>query len=306
MAKLQSLHILVTGGAGEIGSQLVHTLSAKGHRLRVLVLPNDPNRDRLNNLDVEVVEGDISNPTSLNRICDGIDTIYHLAAILLGEDKDSFERINHRGTLYLANAALAARVKHFIYISSASVVYPQTTYYSRSKKRAEISLRNIVNDSQMNLTIVRPTLVFDGKGGLEYALFRKHLERFPLFAFMLGSGRALKRPVFVDDLIDGLGKLATNSTCYNKTYNLSGGEVLSLNKLAKLLLTYADKKRALIHLPLPLVYPFITLAGKIIGKSLLIEHTIAGLSQDADLDPQLAVGDLDYRPRGISEILLKK
>src|SRR5215471_11332952 len=125
--------ILVTGAAGVMGRRLVARLLADGFRVRSLVLPGDPERERLVALGSEVCEGDVRSPETLRGICAGVDTVYHLAAIIISHDPSVFARINRDGTANILAEADAASVRHFIYVSSASVTYPKRTPYAESK-----------------------------------------------------------------------------------------------------------------------------------------------------------------------------
>ncbi|MBW2732711.1 MAG: NAD-dependent epimerase/dehydratase family protein [Deltaproteobacteria bacterium] len=288
--------ILVTGGAGEIGSRLVAKLLGRGFRVRALLLPNDERRDRLEGLDCEIVEGDITSPTSLHEALRGVHTIYHLAAVLLVEDRQLFSAVNVVGTAHMLAAASQAGVNHFVHVSSASVVYPITTPYSRSKRAAE---RLVARASGLeHVTIVRPTLVYDGEGGLEFSLFSSHVQRFPLVP-LVGHGGAMKRPVHVDDLLSGLAAIAGNARSYGKTYNLSGSETVSIRDLATLIAKRNGWRRRFVPLPVNLCRAGAHVLSRAMGRSLLAEHTLVGLTQDAALDCEAAERDLGYAPVGV-------
>jgi nucleoside-diphosphate-sugar epimerase len=300
MKQPRQQRILVTGAAGEIGSKLVRELTARGNLVRALLLPDDPCAQRLDGIEmVERVTGDITRAESLDSVFDEVEIVYHLAAVLLVEESGLFNRVNVEGTRNVARGAAAAGVTQLIHVSSASVVYPRTTCYSRSKRAGEQEVWEAAEGSAMHVTVVRPTLVYDGEGGLEFALFVAHLKRFPV-ALMVGGGEALKNPVHVDDLLGGLAALAGNQATHGKTYNLSGGEVLSLRDLARLLLAHSGlPHRPLLALPVPLCRLAAALAGQVMKRPLLMQHTVAGLTQDADLDPTAAARDLGYAPRGV-------
>jgi len=112
--------ILVTGGAGVMGSRLVKGLVAGGHGVRVLTLPGDPYVSRLEGVDCEVVYGDVSDADSLEGIFESVTTVYHLASIIIAYDMDLLRRINIDGTRNMVEGALATGAEHFIYVSSAS------------------------------------------------------------------------------------------------------------------------------------------------------------------------------------------
>src|SRR5262245_11687355 len=168
--------VFVTGAAGVLGSRLVARLLAAGHSVRGLVLPGDTQRERLSQLGCEIWEGDICDPAALRGCCADVDMVYHLAAIIISYDPSTFTRINLDGTAHVVAEAEASGVKHFVYISSASVTYPRRTPYADSKLAAE----KVVAAANFQHTIVRPTLVYDRQGGQELQMFLDYLLRFPV------------------------------------------------------------------------------------------------------------------------------
>ena len=287
--------VLVTGAAGVMGRRLVRGLLERGGRVRALVLPNDPGRAELVKLGCEVVEGDLSQPDSLREITRDITTVYHLAAVILSHDPSVFQRVNLEGTAHLVRASAASAVQHFIYVSSASVIYPKRTLYAESKLAAEEVLRA---QTGLRYTIVRPTLVYDEHGGQEFVIFRDHVLRYPVVPFV-GSGLALKRPVFSQDVIEGLLLLLENPKSYGKLYNFSGGEAITLVDLARLILKHAGEHRRFVHVPVPLCRAVAKLLKAVMERPPITESAIAGLVNHADLDPAEAIADLGYRPLGV-------
>jgi NADH dehydrogenase len=293
--------VLVTGAAGEVGKHLVRRLSADGWTVRALVLPRDPLRARLDGLGCQIVEGDIRDPAALPAAVAGADTVLHLAAVILARDPALFETINRQGTANMVAAAAAAGVRHFVCVSSASVVYPRLTPYGRSKLAAE---RLLAAETRLAHTIVRPTLVYDETGGQEFMLFRRYLRRFPIVPF-IGPGTAIKRPVHAEDVVDGLARIAGNPVCFGKTYNLSGPDPISLADLGKLILTLEGAQRPFLHVPLPICRGLAALLGRVMKDPPITPYAVAGFTNDADLDCAPATADFGYRPRGVHDGLAR-
>lgn len=289
--------ILVSGAAGNLGTRLVRALVEKGHRVRALVLPEDPGVARLEGVDCQVFAGDITALESLARAFDGVEMVYHLAAVILSPDPGAFARVNVEGTKNMLQGAMAAGVRHFVYVSSASVVYPKTTPYSRSKRICEWMVRGA---GSLHATIVRPTLVYGA--GLEGELrrFWESLDRYPV-ALFVGDGRARKNPVHIDDLVGGLVAIAGCEKAYGKTYNLCGGEEISIGELARLMLRAAGSGKPLIHLPASLCRVAAALLEALMKDPPLSWNAIAGVTQDANLDRSAAAADLGYRPIGVRQ-----
>jgi NADH dehydrogenase len=286
---------LVTGAAGVMGARLVERVRAAGWEVRALVLPGDALRSRLPP-GCDVREGDVSQPASLAGLCEGVDSVYHLAAVIVSHDATVFEHVNRQGTENMVREAARARVRHFVYVSSASVTYPRRTPYAESKLAAE----DIVRSAGLGYTIVRPTLVYEPGGGQELMMFLDYLRRFPLVPF-IGEGSALKRPVWSGDVVDGLARLLGNPVALGKTYNLSGAEAISMLQLARLLLDHHDRQRPIVPLPVPLCRALAWLAGLLMKRPPLTQSAIAGVVNDADLDPSLAMRELGYHPLGVRE-----
>jgi nucleoside-diphosphate-sugar epimerase len=288
---------LVTGAAGVMGTRLVRGLIGAGWKVRALVLPGDPLRAPLDGLGCEVREGDVSEPRSLGGACVGVDTVYHLAAVIIAHDDAVFRRVNRDGTAAMVAEAAAAGVRHFIYVSSASVTYPLLTAYGRSKQEAEAI---VAAERSFTHTIVRPTLVYDEAGGQEFLMFLSYLQRFPVVPF-IGTGRARKRPVWSGDIVDGLLRLAGNPVSHGKVYNFSGGEPISIMELGRLMLRHRGGPRPFVSLPVPLCRVLALMMGAVMPRPPLTRYVIAGMINDADLDPALAMRDLGYHPVGVRE-----
>lgn len=285
---------LITGAAGVMGSRLTARLRKAGWSVRALVMRGDPLRERVEHLGCEVREGDVGDPDTLHGVCHGVDLVYHLAAVIISHDPSVFQRVNRDGTAHVVAQAQLSRVGHFVYVSSASVTYPRRTRYAESKLAAE----RIVASAGLPYTIVRPTLVYEQGGGQELMMFLDYLKRFPVVPF-IGSGAALKRPVWAEDVVDGLMRLAGVSLAHGKTYNFSGAEAISMRELAELLLRYHDRPRPLLPLPVWVCRAAAAALGVIMNKPPLTSSAIAGIVNDANLDPSEAMRDLGYAPCGV-------
>jgi nucleoside-diphosphate-sugar epimerase len=292
--------ILVTGGLGVMGSTLVKGLVDRGFAVRVLD-NSDRFRSRLDGYNVDVRIGDITRPETLSGCFDGIETVYHLAAVLIVYDPTLFQKINVEGTRNVIDASIKAGVSHFILVSSASVTYQFTTPYSLSKRETE---RMIKEQTAMNWTIVRPTLAYNENGGEEFNMFLAYLKKYPVVPF-IGAGRALKRPVHCDDLMKGFLAIAGNAKTYGKTYAFSGGEAIAIRDMAKLMLKHVGQEKPLITIPIPICRIIAFFAEKFQKRPILTWNAIAGVMQNANLDNSEAQTDLDYQPVSFREGLQK-
>lgn len=115
------MKILVTGATGKVGSRFVPRLLAKGYDVRVLVR-DAAKATALAALGAEVVTGDLFDPTSLAPAVAGVDAVIHLAALFRTfTDNEGIIKTNHAGSVALGDAAVAADVKRFVFVSTSNV-----------------------------------------------------------------------------------------------------------------------------------------------------------------------------------------
>src|SRR5215216_5927115 len=113
----------VTGGSGFIGSNLIHELAARGHKVRALLRPGADTRG-LAGAEFERVEGDVSNPDHLERAMRGCDWCFHVAASyqLWLPDYAPMYAANVEGTRHVLTAAGRAGLSRIIYTSTVGCI----------------------------------------------------------------------------------------------------------------------------------------------------------------------------------------
>jgi len=206
---MKHTRILITGSAGFLGSEIVR--QAVNDSLSVIAT------DRIDNtkfLDVDFICADILDPESLLKPFRGIDVVCHVAGLAHIFEKSKYEKapfyeVNVIGTKNVANAAVRAGVKHFLFISSVSVYggeaegkdeeskcHPETPY-AESKWQAEQVLINLCEKVGMDLTVLRlATLYGEGDPGNVARLIRL-IDRGRFI--WVGNGKNLKSLLHRDD-----------------------------------------------------------------------------------------------------------
>ena len=111
--------IVVTGAPGHLGNNLVRLLLERGEVVRAMVLKGE-SLASLKGLPVEVVEGDVRDPSSLDRAFEGADTVFHMASIisLLPGRTELLEQVNVRGARNVAESCLRMGVRRLVHTSS--------------------------------------------------------------------------------------------------------------------------------------------------------------------------------------------
>jgi dihydroflavonol-4-reductase len=167
--------IVVTGATGHVGNVLVRDLLARKFSVRALVLPGDDRRP-LANLDVEFIQGDVTDLASLKSAFAGADLVFHLAGIvtIMPGMSRLLERVNVDGVRNVIAACRAAGVRRLVYTSSIHAIAepPHGTVideshpfdpdrvlgdYARSKARATLLLLDEVAKGGLDAVICCPT-----------------------------------------------------------------------------------------------------------------------------------------------------
>ena len=167
--------IVVTGATGHIGNVLIRELITSGQIVRALVMPADNCRP-LAGLNVEIVDGDVTDLKSLESAFEGADLVFHLAGIvtIMPGMKSILEKVNVGGVRNVIKACRATRVRRLVYTSSIHAVAepPHGTVidesqpfdpdrvlgdYARSKARATLILLDEVNKGELDAVICCPT-----------------------------------------------------------------------------------------------------------------------------------------------------
>ena len=224
------MHALVTGAAGFIGSHLSKELLMRGYAVKGLLLHHEDGSG-LEELGMEIVRGDLTNPDSLKGVCRDIDTVFHLATRTLdwGSYKQ-FERVMVDGTLNLLNEA-RGQIKRFVYFSSIAAfgLHREMVGFREDMERAKCGIpycdtKIVAEDSvkafctrhSIAYTIIRPANVI-GPGSV---WVKEILDAFRRGPFpLINRGSAPGAFVFVDNLIDGTILASEAEVGIDKTYH---------------------------------------------------------------------------------------
>jgi len=292
--------ILVTGGTGFMGSRLVKRLVEKGHAVRAMAIENDPQLPNLEGVDCEIVTGDITRPQTLEEPMKGVQTLFHLAAVLVSDNPELFHRINYEGTRNVVDKAVEASVEHFVYISAAAANYRVRTTYGETKFQAEQLMKR--KRGNTNFTMIRPTLIYGpGGGGQELVIYIDQLKKFKGFIPLVGSGKARKRWVWIDDVIEGLTLLVDKPITYGKTYNFGGGSAHSMREYTEMLCQQLGINKPIVPIPVPISYAIAWFLKVVQKKPILKRDTILGVMMDADFSIEEAKRDIGYDPISFEE-----
>lgn len=247
--------ILVSGGTGFVGSAIVHELRRRGEQVAVLGRDARKIRERFG-AEVAAREGDVRDPHTLAEAMAGIDVVVNAVQFPNSPIENrrkgwTFEEIDLKGTRNQVDAAKAAGVRRFVYVSGVGASKEADRHWFRYKWEAEAYLR----DSGLEWVIVRPTWVY-GPGDVSLNRFLGFARLLP-FVPMFGKGEQPMQPVFIDDVGRACADAALRPEAAGELFELGGPDVMTMNDVVRTALEVMGKKRGLLHQPAAL--------GKAIG-----------------------------------------
>jgi nucleoside-diphosphate-sugar epimerase len=232
--------LLITGATGKVGSRFVSRLLAKHYDVRIFVR-DESKASALADLGAEVVTGDLNNTVTLPAAVRDIDAVVHIAAFFRSfTDTEGIIKTNHAGTTALANAAMAAGVKRFVFTSTGNVYgsgyrHPareddplnsnDPRAYSSSKIAAEQELLSLYKTKGFDVRVLRLGFVYGDKD--------PHIEEIiPLLRKMKRHSGSRMHMVHHLDVAQALTLLLHTDGLDGETFNLADDAPISLYELA--------------------------------------------------------------------------
>jgi nucleoside-diphosphate-sugar epimerase len=239
------MNVLVTGGAGFIGSHIVRALLERGDHVRVLDNFSTGQRENLAGLDIEIVEADLRDASRVTLACRGVETIFHEAAFVsvpqsMKEPGECFD-VNVTGTASLLQAAHKYGVRRVVFASSAAVYGDSDALplaeetplrplspYAASKRVDEIYGQLYTNSFGLEVVGLRYFNVYgprqrpDSQYAAAVPIFiRRLLENKPITIF--GDGGQTRDLIFVGDVVRANLVAAAHPSAPGRIFNICTG-----------------------------------------------------------------------------------
>jgi len=246
-------NVLVTGGAGFIGSHLVAALLKQGDFVRVLDNFSTGKKENLEGMKVEIIEGDIRNRSLIAQAMKGIEIVFHEAAFvsvpLSMDDPISCFDINQRGTEIVLESARESGVKRVVLASSAAVygdsteiplkeetkLFPMSPY-AVSKRVTEIYAELYTRSFGLEVVALRYFNVFgprqrpDSMYAAAVPIFTRNLvDKKQIVIY--GDGEQTRDLVFVEDIVNANLLASQHADAPGQVFNVSSGVEITVNQL---------------------------------------------------------------------------
>lgn len=233
------MEMLITGGNGFVGRNLVVALQERGDRVRVLALPAE-DTGWLEKRGVKVFRGDVRNSQELTVPMDGVDGVFHLAAMTgVWRPIEDYYAVNVTGTENVCRAALLAGVQRIVHMSSTMVyntaigrpvreddpLEPLDESYCKTKAEGDKLVQRMIAEAHLPAVIIRSAIIF-GPG--DRPNFGRMADRARANkSVIVGSGKNAIPLVYITDLVQGLLLAMDNEHAVGQAYNISNDQPLS-------------------------------------------------------------------------------
>ena len=296
--------VLLTGASGFVGKAVLKTAQQRSLKIR----PVFRSMDSAKRYSEAVLVSGLDGAADWSQALKGVDVVIHAAArahIMREEALDplaEYRRVNVEGTLNLARQAATAGVRRFVFISSIKVNGEATApgrpfkaddapapedAYGLSKAEAEAQLKQVAQETGMEVTIIRPPLIYGpGVKGNFASLVRWVHRGLPL---PLGGVTHNRRSlVGLDNLVDLILVCADHPKAANQTFLISDGEDLSTTELLRRIGKALRRPARLLWLPAGAI----SLMAGLLGKKVISQRLLGSLQVDINKTCEM----LDWKP----------
>lgn len=305
--------LLITGYPGWLTSRLLETWTlyhSPFTDIRCLVMPGMQAGAQVPGQ--ENVEGDVLNPQTLEKACEGVDTVLHTVGLLHVKNIREFYAVNHKGTLNLLEAAAKKGVRKFVYISSnaaqgfcpgkghelsESQPCNPASHYGKSKYLGEVETRRFHAEGKLQTVIIRPAMFYGPPVPARHLdIYRKVLKGyFPVF----GHGEYLRSLSHIDNLVQGIHLALHKEEANGNTYYIADEVIPTLNQIIDAMADALGCKVRRIHLPAFLAGCALMLDEVItaFGGYWMLPHIVGESTKHIACSIEKAKKELGYAPK---------
>lgn len=245
--------IVLPGGAGLVGQNLVARLRQRGYRNIVVIDKHRANLAVLQKVQPDIVAeyGDLAEPGSWQQHFDGAGVVVMLQAQIGGIDYQDFVRNNVTATAHILAACKQYNVPKLVPISSSVVVSAADDFYTRSKREQEA----MVLASGIQCPILRPTLMFGWFDRKHLGWLSRFMHKVPVFPIP-GHGRYMRQPLYVGDFSNIIISCIERDIAPG-IYNISGREEVDYIDIIRQIKKTTGAGALVLRIPYSLFYALI-------------------------------------------------
>ncbi|MGD9968271.1 MAG: complex I NDUFA9 subunit family protein [Hyphomonadaceae bacterium] len=255
--------VVVFGGSGFIGKQVVRALAKQGYRVRIpMRRPHlGQNLRVIGDVgQIQLMQANVRFPDSIDAALEDAHAVVNLVAVMYENGKQNFETLHVEAARSIAEAAAKRGIERIVHFSALGAA-AKGARYARSKYRGE----RAVLEAAPTATILRPSIVF----GPEDNFFNRfgEMARNPWLHGMLGAiplvggGKTRFQPVFVGDVADAVVAALSNREAKGRVYELGGPRTYTFRQLIEYVRAETDRPTPMLSLPFFVAHPIGLLAN---------------------------------------------
>ncbi len=279
---MQNQKVLILGGSGFVGRHVCERLNQLEIKMTVMTRKGDAKSVKHLPF-VDVVQGNPHEPKVLKEALAGHTAVINLIAVLHGSE-DEFERVHERLPTSIANSCAELGIKRLIHISALGADQSAPSMYLRSKARGEQSLHSTAKTKGLNLTLIRPSVIFglDDKFINVFAGLQKYFPFIPL-----AGAESKFQPVWVVDVAHAIAHCMIDPHTAHQTFELGGPDVKTLREIVQFAGLWSHHNRPIFGLPPFSAYLQALVMEHLPGRTLMSRDNLLSMRVDNVLSSQL-------------------
>ena len=242
--------IILPGGAGLVGQNLVARLKRRGYSNIVVLDKHRANLEVLKRVqpDITVEYADLAEPGDWQRHFEGADVVVMLQAQIGGLVYEEFVRNNVDSTKHVLEAIKTNQVPYLVHISSSVLESVANDFYTNTKREQE----EMVLSSEVTHIVLRPTLMFGWFDRKHLGWLSRFMKRVPVFPIP-GHGRYMRQPLYVGDFCDIIISCLEQQQ-HSGVFNISGHEEMDYIDMIRQIKMAIHSRTVIVKIPYSLFF----------------------------------------------------
>ena len=251
----KNLKIVLPGGAGLVGQNLVARLKARGYQHIVVLDKHKTNIEVLKKVQptITVEYADLAEQGTWQQHINDADVVVMLQAQIGGNDYQDFVRNNLEATKWILQSIKESGRARLIHISSSVVESVADDFYTNTKKTQE----RMVLESGIACPILRPTLMFGWFDRKHLGWLARFMKKVPVFPIP-GNGRYMRQPLYAGDFCEVIISCIENAA-HTGIYNISGHEKIDYVDMIRIIKQATHAPAWIVHIPYSVFYSLLWL-----------------------------------------------
>lgn len=288
--------IVIFGGTGFLGSEIVRVVSAAGLDVRIAARHAPRESSRGTTGPVRYVTADVTDEPSVKRAVEGASAVVNAVSLYVEKGDTTFEAVHVEGAARVARCARDAGAEVHVHISGLGTDPASRSAFVRARAQGEQAVRDAFEHS----VIARPSVMFGRDDSFLTTL--EAVTRLPVVP-LFGGGETRLQPAYVKDVAAAVARIIADRNRRHPIIELGGAEVLSYRRTVEMVLAHLGRRRPLVPVPFGLWKTLATALAVLPSPPLTRDQVILMESDNIVTGHAATFSDLEIRPAGFSSLL---